>query len=303
MENWDDARIFLAVLRAGSTLGAAKSLGIAQTTVARRIDALEHMLGLPLFTRDTRGFHATKTGEALKDAATEVEEAAQAFYRAARQSHEAGNQAIRVTTAHGPGATMVAEAIAAFSEMHPEARFQVISTQGVLDLGKGEADVAIRHRRRLTGDAVLCRKLFVTPWGIYCSRGYAEKHGTPQTPDALADHRVLWFDPSFGDDGFKAWRDAHVPPASIVTQCASVPEMLHAIAGGLGVGLVDDFSAAVQDPPFVKCMPFPEESPTWLLISPEAQHRPVVRAFANLVAKRTKGLTAERLRARARPSE
>ena len=44
MFDWNDLRHFLAVARAGSTLGAAKRLGVNQTTVARRLDALE---GLP----------------------------------------------------------------------------------------------------------------------------------------------------------------------------------------------------------------------------------------------------------------
>jgi DNA-binding transcriptional LysR family regulator len=53
--NWSDLRVFLAVLDAGSTLAASKALGMAQPTVARRIDALEHATGLTLFERDTRG--------------------------------------------------------------------------------------------------------------------------------------------------------------------------------------------------------------------------------------------------------
>ena len=50
--DWSDVRVFLAVVRAGSTLAASKSLGMAQPTVARRIEALEHALGLVLFERD-----------------------------------------------------------------------------------------------------------------------------------------------------------------------------------------------------------------------------------------------------------
>ena len=303
MENWDDARIFLAVLRAGSTLGAAKALGIAQTTVARRIDALEHGLAVTLFTRDTRGFHPTAAAEALEARAAELERAAKAFYRRASQARDANNQVIRVTTAQGWPATLLTEVIAEFTDIYPEARFQLVNTQDFLDMSKSEADIAIRHGNRGAGDDVVCRKLFTTAWGIYCSRGYAEKHGRPETLDALRDHRVLWYAETFGSDGFKAWRDAHVPPASIVTQCASVPEMLNSIAGGLGLGPIDAFNAVMNDPPLLKCLPFPEEAPTWLLISPEAQTRPIVRDFATLVAKRTKGLSAERVLARQRSTE
>ncbi|WP_198373260.1 helix-turn-helix domain-containing protein, partial [Roseomonas rosulenta] len=45
MFDWDDLRVFLAVARRGSTLGAAKALGIGQATAARRVAALEEALG------------------------------------------------------------------------------------------------------------------------------------------------------------------------------------------------------------------------------------------------------------------
>ena len=45
MFEWSDLRHFLAVARSGSTLSAAKILGVNQTTVARRVAALEEALG------------------------------------------------------------------------------------------------------------------------------------------------------------------------------------------------------------------------------------------------------------------
>ncbi|MFP5442941.1 MAG: LysR family transcriptional regulator, partial [Betaproteobacteria bacterium] len=43
--NWDDTRIFLALTRAPSLRAAARSLGIDQATVGRRLNALEAELG------------------------------------------------------------------------------------------------------------------------------------------------------------------------------------------------------------------------------------------------------------------
>ena len=77
--DWSDVRVFLAVVRAGSTLAASKGLGMAQPTVARRIEALEHALGLVLFERDTRGFQPTAEAQALIEAAHSVEAATTDF--------------------------------------------------------------------------------------------------------------------------------------------------------------------------------------------------------------------------------
>ena len=82
---WSDVRVFLAVLRAGSTLGAAECLAMSQPTVARRIDALEHCLGLALFDRDTRGTRPTAAALRLRPMAEAMETAARDF------SHEASS--------------------------------------------------------------------------------------------------------------------------------------------------------------------------------------------------------------------
>jgi DNA-binding transcriptional LysR family regulator len=49
--NWDDLRFFLAAARAKTLTGAARRLGVNQTTVARRLEALEGELGVKLFDR------------------------------------------------------------------------------------------------------------------------------------------------------------------------------------------------------------------------------------------------------------
>jgi len=76
MYEWSDLRIFLAVAREGSTLAASRLLNLNQTTVSRRIEALEHALGLALFTRTTRGFAPTPQGHALMTRIEAVEIAA-----------------------------------------------------------------------------------------------------------------------------------------------------------------------------------------------------------------------------------
>ena len=48
MFDWNDLKYFLAVAQHGSTLSAAKSLRVNQSTVHRRIEELERQLGCAL---------------------------------------------------------------------------------------------------------------------------------------------------------------------------------------------------------------------------------------------------------------
>ena len=49
--DWDDLRYFLAIARAGSLSGAARTLGVNHSTVFRRLHAFEARLGVRLFDR------------------------------------------------------------------------------------------------------------------------------------------------------------------------------------------------------------------------------------------------------------
>ena len=82
MFNWNDARVFLAVAEEGSTLAAAGVIGMNQTTVARRIDALEHSLKLTLFEKGNRGYRLTVHGLTLLDEVKQMKSAAVAVLNA-----------------------------------------------------------------------------------------------------------------------------------------------------------------------------------------------------------------------------
>ena len=51
MFDWNDLKYVLAVAESGSTLAAAQALGVSQTTVARRIAALDTAVGPALLAR------------------------------------------------------------------------------------------------------------------------------------------------------------------------------------------------------------------------------------------------------------
>src|SRR4029453_6914998 len=82
MLDWNDIKYFLSVAEEGSTLAAGRHLRVSQTTVARRIAALEEALGLQLFDKRQAGYVLTPAGEGLVDRARQVEAASEGFAEA-----------------------------------------------------------------------------------------------------------------------------------------------------------------------------------------------------------------------------
>lgn len=111
--DWNDLRYFLAVARAGTTLGGATALGVNQTTCARRISALEGALGLSLFERRPGGYALTAAGALLVSEAERVEAAATAFDLRAAEALRASRKLIRLSTNEVLAKAVATPAIAA----------------------------------------------------------------------------------------------------------------------------------------------------------------------------------------------
>ena len=111
--DWNDLKAFLAVARGGSTLSASRTLGVNQTTVARRIEALEAALSLKLFERGQSGSRLTEAGEDLVAEAERVERASERFALRAAGHRRGLSGVLRITTTEIIANTMVMPASSA----------------------------------------------------------------------------------------------------------------------------------------------------------------------------------------------
>jgi len=289
MYEWGDLSIFLAIVRRGSTLAAARVLGMNQTTVARRVAALEAALGLRLFDRRQDGYRPTEAAAALILQAERVELEAETLTRlAARQNRNLAGS-IRVTTTEDC-AIILTPWLSEFMELYPDIRVEVIGIDRRLDLGRGEADIAIRVQQGSpTEPGIVFRRLASTPWGIYCSEAYAARHGLPDTSDALNAHMVI------GADGVMAtwdpfvWLVATAPRATVRHICASLATVLAAIKAGHGIGLLP--RPMVVEPDLVECFDLPDFGYQFYLVTAETlKDRPRVRAFNDFIVARASTL-------------
>ncbi len=283
--SWSDIRVFLAVARAGSTLAASRSLGMAQPTVARRIEALEHETGLTLFHRDTRGFRPTDAANHLIPQAEAIEAAADAFAKAVEAEATANARPIRITAASPNFSGRFTQIFAAFAKDYPHVRFEFVPSFHVLDLSAGEADIALRLTNDITDKSLICRKISTARFALFASRGYIEEHGKPSGLDDIAGHSFVTLVVTRGR--LHNWLQDHVPDDQIVMRCLDVDAHVASMRTGLGIGLLnlrhaEDFDDLVQ------CGDtFPElDTDHWMLVSPEAYKRPEVKAFTAFFAPR-----------------
>lgn len=143
-QDWDDLRLFLAVARAGSLSGAARSLGVTHSTVFRRIGAFESRLGVRLFDRLPGGYALTQAGEEMRDSVIRIEEEITALALKVAGQDQRPTGTIRITTTDLLAVGVLPRHIAAFRTEWPEIEIEVVVADTVLDLTRREADVALR---------------------------------------------------------------------------------------------------------------------------------------------------------------
>lgn len=291
MFDWNDVRLFLAVARSGSTRAAAQEMGLAQTTVARRMEVLEHDLGLRLFERSTRGHQLTAQGQALAEAAAPMREAAEAVARRAEALGRSFAGTIRITAAEVVFSHLVAPIVAEFRRGRPEVQIEYDSSEGFVDLAAGEADLAFRAIVAPTDERLVGQKLTEVAWAVYCSRAYAEAHGMPRGIEEVRHHAVVSFSGPVGRRPGDLWFMSHVDPARIAGSSNTVSNITGVLRAGIGVGCLPCFHADAE-PALLRCFAPPPEMTTaiWLLSTPERRRAPLVEAFIKLAALRFRDL-------------
>lgn len=288
MYEWSDLRIFLAVAREGSTLAASRLLNMNQTTVSRRIEALEHALGLCLFTRTTRGFALTPQGQALLQKIEAVEVATLDVEVEATRLTRDLSGSIRVTAPEAMMTHAISPIMLAYRTLHPEVRFENLSAEHRVSLEKGEADIAFRATNgELGGDALISVRLPNVMWGVYCSEDYVARNGEPKSMNDLKDHAIVAYSGLVATLHFSRAFMNFVSDAQVATTSNSILNMAGAVRAGLGVGLLP-LMVGDTTPGLVLCFPPPVETDSqwWLVASLDAYLQLRVRSFMAFAAER-----------------
>ncbi len=187
---WDDARIFLAIARAGTLSGAAAQLGLGLATVSRRIERLELGLGIPLFSRHQSGYRLTDEGEALLVRAEALEQAGFAF--AERGRHAAVSGKVRLATAENLANPFIIPALPPLLARHPALSLEVLTDVSTVNLHRRDADLAVRMVEPQRGHVVL-RRLGQLGFGLYGAADYVAARG--DSSGFEADQFIGWAEP------------------------------------------------------------------------------------------------------------
>jgi len=292
---WSDVRCFLAVARSGSTTAAAKKLGMNQTTCSRRIAALENQLAVTLFERLPSGYVLTDQARRLLPAAEAMEQAALEFADGVAGIRREVEKVIKVTAVDAILDALVLPAVARLHGRCPDTRVEIDMSQRLLDIGAGEADVALRASKEAPTDpSLVARRLVTLQLCAYCSTDYAARGPVPASVEELASHPLIALDGPFTD-----WLRSRGLGGQIVQVAATMPAVVAAVRMNLGIALVPRIIAEFH-PDLVQCFDLPDEAAgLWLIYPERLRSRPEIREFSRIIGEEVEALLQQRAARRA----
>lgn len=278
--NWDDLRYVLALARAGSLARAAKALQVDHTTVGRRVEAAETALGVRLFTRTTTGLVPTADADRLLEPMRQVEESVHALERAADARVDRLEGKVRVTSPETFGISYLAPRLAAFGIEHPGLVVELVPAGEVLDLGRREAELAVRPFRS-KHESLVVKRAGSVAYALYASRVYLARHPV-RSREALADHPIAG---SPADGEVEAtWLRRLSPRARPRFLSTSTLTLLAAARASAGLAVLPRYLGDAD--PTLRRIPMPDEpvEPLWLTVHRDLREAPRVRALLDFLA-------------------
>lgn len=279
MLDWDDLRHFLAIARHRTLSGAARALNVQQSTMGRRLDALQARAGATLLQKTPSGYTLTPAGESVLAHAERMEAEALAAERAVtgRDVRLAG--LVRLTTVETLLVEVLVPILAAFCERYPDITVDVLVDARVLSLSRREADVALRLSRP-EGNELVARRVGSVGYALYASEAYLARHGRPDVAAGCPGHRAILPDEELMHMPTFAWGVQATREATVAFRTNSYHAQAAAAEAGIGLAGLPHYLARRYNLTRVEAPPGPGRD-LWLAVHEDTRHTPRIRALTD----------------------
>lgn len=245
VSDWDDLRVFVATIKAGSLGRAARTLRLQQPTVTRRLRRLEDGLGRKLVERWTHGVTPTQEGRRLFAHLEDFTDAASRGLSGLNKPIEERRD-IKVRMTEGLAAYWIARAVPDLQREMPGIRLKLLTAAFSQEPRHSVHDfeVSFAFPEEMTMTVKRLGALHFVPMA---SQRYADRHGLPQGKHNLANHALVENSLMSAQEG--SWsRLLDLPEAddNVVAVMNSMNAYAEFVCSGAGIGLMPTYFLSIR---------------------------------------------------------
>ena len=270
--SWDDLKFALGLARHPTMAAAAAALHVHQSTVSRRIHALEEQMGVKLFRQGEAGIVMTEAGRAVARRAEKIEALTQGLEGDIETERTDDRQSVRISAASSFISSFLNVHASAFLTAHRHIRLDFVGEERNAVLERDEADIALRLARPTAGAARI-RKLVDLGVTTFAAPSLTDGRGN-LLPDApwVGYSRPLNVLPE------QQWIENNISPRNVVMTVASGATYVNAVNSGIGAGLLS-YMIGDNDPKMIRISPAKPivHREAWLMVLDDTRRRPAVR--------------------------
>lgn len=281
--DWNDFRFLLALSQGGSVAAAARLLAVDNSTVSRRLAAIEQALGAQLLLRGGREFSWTAEGRLAVTAAESMGVHALEVTRAIRTAKQGVDGVVRISCATGMASALSAVPKLA-RERYPLLTVEITGKMATVDLAKGDADIAVRMFKPTEADLIARRGVEVG-WVVVAAEAYAREHGLPSSEAELQQHPLVLYDVAMLGVPGPRWIEERRGANSALVRYDNTDAASYAIAAGAGIGVTPYMTIHNRDG-FVRVFPQPVAwNSGWIVYHQASRDAAKVHAVVDLLVE------------------
>ncbi|MDB5934130.1 MAG: HTH-type transcriptional regulator DmlR [Massilia sp.] len=243
MDRFAELRALRAVAITGGFSAAARQLGVATSSVARLMDALELRIGAPLLNRSTRSVTLTDPGREYVARATSILEQLEEADNAVGAATSVARGLLRIAAPVTFSSMFIAPLLPELARRYPELELDMRLNDSVTNLVEESIDLAIRIGTVERIPNLVARKLSTHQRFICASPAYLARHGAPRRPADLGQHNCLLFAYSVGAQQWHLRDAAGIEEIEVrgTLTVNNVEVLRQAVVGGVGLGLLPEW--------------------------------------------------------------
>ena len=285
----DDFALMARVAELRNLSAVARERAVPPSQVSRALGRIEQRCGARLVHRTTHGLSLSDEGDVV--AAHGALLLAQVQALAAELDQRRGDPSGLVRIATSPVlAVHLLSGLEPLLQRHPRLRLEIAADDRLVDMAREGIDIAVRTGTPMT-DGLVARPIGEHSRALYASPAYLQRHGTPQHPDDLAQHRLIAnsANPALNRWLFHVEGEERELKVTGSLRSDNTVIVLAMVLAGLGIGrlnrvVVASHVAAGRLQPVLQPFIEYQASPIYAVMLPDRQRLPKVRACVDHLA-------------------